>query len=80
LDSLFIASYGMQGYGTGILTRLHTEIQKVEVKAILQLTISWTVSQSVLVSGHHLGQKKNCLALSPQVNYADQMATASRRS
>jgi hypothetical protein len=54
LGSLFVASYVSQGYGGGILTRLHTET----LQSWVELSLSygrWSPDQFVLVSGSPLG-------------------------
>jgi hypothetical protein len=47
LGSLFVASYDSQGYGGGILTRLHTGL-KVKVKVMLRLTVRCLGVESIL--------------------------------
>jgi hypothetical protein len=50
IGSLFVTSYDSLGYGGGIRTRVHTELQLttelVKVKVTLRLTVSQSVSKS----------------------------------
>jgi hypothetical protein len=50
LGSLFLASYDSQGYGGGIVTRLHTvrTTVQVQVEVILRPTVSQTVRLGVV--------------------------------
>jgi hypothetical protein len=47
LGSLFVASYDSQGYGGGILTRLHMSLLDFKVKVTLRLTVSQLVCLDV---------------------------------
>jgi hypothetical protein len=53
LGSFFVASYDSQGYGGGILTRLHTGFLRFQVQVQVQVTLRPTVSGPVFFSDNY---------------------------
>jgi hypothetical protein len=47
LGSIFVASYDSQGYGGGILTRLHTGLLKLNECLALRMPVTYTLPVSL---------------------------------